>query len=130
MAMQHIHELSDADLNAAIAERVMGRRVAYLDPLPDYAQDIAAAWAVIEHLREQGWLVVVKAMPDNYPFYLDDDYEHKLLKRYTCHLSWMKDETPEGMRKRVLRHPWAFGETVGQSVGRAALEAAEDREGR
>lgn len=119
MAMQHIHELSDADLNAALAERVMGRRVAYLDPLPDYAHDIAAAWAVIEHLREQGWLVVVKAMPDNHPFYLDDDYREKLLSRYACSLDWVG----EGFR----REPWAFGETVGQAVGRAALEAEENR---
>jgi hypothetical protein len=93
--------------------------------LPDYTNDIRAMWAVVEQLRELGWLVNIKAMPDGRPFYLDDNYEGKLLKPYTCNLSWMDRDTLEGTRKYIHTHPWGFGDTPGQAVCRAALESID-----
>lgn len=164
MAQQHIHEMSDHDLNMAVAERVMGWRwvtdstgynsyfyspamiewsLKQREPgtpgktgnphpsattsVPDYAHDIPAAWSVVEQLRAVGWLVVIKAMPDGRPFWLDDNYEGKLLKPYTCTLSWMRRDSIEDDRKYIHTHPWGFGDTMGQAICRVALEVVDER---
>lgn len=122
MPQQHIHEMPDDELRCAVSERVMGGPV----QIHDYVGEVEHAWAVAEKLRQLGWLVVVKAIPDGFPFLLDnDDPRARLEKVYTCSLTWMPTDTPEGERRRIFTHPWAFGETLGRAICRVALEAAE-----
>lgn len=120
MAQQHIHELTDDQLNERVSRRVMG----FLIDINPYVSDIAQTWAVVEELRRIGWLVVIKAIPDGFPFMLDnDDPRARLEKTYICSLTWMPTDTQEGVRRRIQAHPWAFGETIGRAVCRVALEA-------
>jgi len=123
MPQQHIHELTDDQLNLQVSRRVMG----FLIDINDYTGDIALTWAVVKELRQIGWLVVIKAIPDGFPFLLDnDDPRARLEKTYTCALTWMPTDTIEGTRRRIFTHPWAFGETIGRAVCRVALEAIEE----
>lgn len=62
---------------------------AYRSPAPPYSTDIVQAMRVVEHLRQQGWLVRVQEMPDGWP-YLDGTTGQPLFyaKSYVS-LDWM-----------------------------------------
>jgi hypothetical protein len=125
MPTKEIHELPDAALEGAVAVRLFGAAPDVVRP--PYVSDTAAAWVVAEKLRELGWLVVVKMIPDGHPFLLDqDDPRARLHKRYTCSLTWIAGRAAAGdAHKYIFAHPWAFGETLGQAICRAALESLE-----
>lgn len=89
---------------------------------PPFSGEIASAWALAEHLREQGWLVTLKAIPDGEPFWLaDDDPRARVFRPYSCVLTWMRRETVEGTRRYIHAHPHGFGDTPGEAICRAAL---------
>lgn len=106
------------DLDALVAERVMGWHVQYTR-IGDYwmgatrhdptwsvkeftpSTDIAAAWLVVERMREQEWAMNL------------DVAEGDKLKPYDCRL-FNRDG-----RRRVL----AYGETFPLAICRAALKA-------
>lgn len=88
MTQDDVMRLSGRELDAAVAELVFGLRVVECDPvdgrygpytvreghwtrvngetyplldlLPEYSTDIAAAWEVVDRLRDLNWHVVVK----------------------------------------------------------------------
>jgi len=66
--------MTDRELDAMVAEHVMGWYRTAMDwfvrkgkfrrePKP-YSTDIAAAWLVVEAMRERGWSVFIDDMPD------------------------------------------------------------------
>lgn len=111
-------------LDRAVSRVVFGHE---LEQPPAYSTDIAAAWLVVEHLREAGWLVVTKSMPDGFPFLLGDDWvtDPKMFTRATCNLSWMRKDSPTDARKSIFLRPWTRGDSVPEAVCRAALLAAD-----
>jgi hypothetical protein len=50
-------------LDAEIAEKVMGYDISF-SPLPHYSTDIAAAWLVVEQMREMGYWPKVSYLVD------------------------------------------------------------------
>lgn len=133
------------ELDRLVAERVMGWRVfgtpevyAYwtepyegekrlgdMPSLPRFSTDIAAAWTVVERMREMKWLVRVQEMPDNYP-YLDNMTGEPLFyaKAYVT-MEWMP-RISERTGKLVMPR-CARATTAPLSICRAALAAAEGR---
>lgn len=82
---------------------------------PPFSRDIATAWALAEALREQGWLVGLKAIPDGSAFWLaGDDPLARVFHSYACTF------TREGTRRYV---PHGFGDTPGEAICRAALDS-------
>ena len=43
------------ELDALVAEKVMGAKVVFVENVPYYSTDIAAAWEVVNHLLCHGW---------------------------------------------------------------------------
>lgn len=92
-----------------------------------YSTDISAAWTVVRHLRDRGWLVVVKEMPERHAFVMGDDpaADPKVDARCLVELSWMPTETDEDLRRRLHLNPLGIAETAPHAVCLAALQAAE-----
>jgi hypothetical protein len=124
MKVKDIEKLEGRQLDAAVAERVMGADkekeidLAMLDPsgvidsfrdtiwaniLPHYSTDIAAAWRVVEKLREEGWQVVINV--------LDDGAEVAVT------------------RHEMAGHLYEFADTAPLAISRAALRAVAADEG-
>lgn len=90
-------ELEGRELDVAVARELMGLSVQHHDPpligiagppirwsylsdetdygpeplrfrVPEYSDKIWNAWEAVEHLREQGFMSVLKHMPDDHPF--------------------------------------------------------------
>ncbi|MDQ4121691.1 MAG: hypothetical protein M3209_09625 [Acidobacteriota bacterium] len=109
-----------------------------LRPAPDrradepaaYSSLINMAWIVVEHLREQGWLVYVSALPDDYPFPaakpLTD--EMQMPKRAACSMDWIGKQTAEDVLRRSKNQPFAIAETPALAICLAALKAVEAEE--
>ena len=87
-----------------------------------YSSDIGDAWRVVEHLREQGWLVVVKEMPDAYPFLGDGRSEERLFTRAVCELTWMDRLKPENRDVCRRTHCTGIGDSAPIAICRAALQ--------
>lgn len=93
-------------------------------PRPD--RDPAECKAVREFMRQQGWLVVLKALPDDFPWRGEDDEEIKTDRRFLCELSWMPLDTPKDTRMRLYARPWAFGATEEIATVKACAIAVEE----
>jgi|GEM_PF-6073081 len=91
--------------------------------VPRYAEELTAAWQVLERLRQDGWLATVKMMPDGFPFRGDVDNDEKFYARVAVELTWMPQKTVQDCRRSISLHPFAMGSTVPEVICKAALEA-------
>lgn len=94
---------------------------------PWYSRSIPKAWEVVEKLRDAGWLVVVKAMPEGFPFRGEHDSE-RWQARYAVELTWMPLQTAADMRRAIYLQPCALADSLPEAVCRAALEAVRQLE--
>jgi Phage ABA sandwich domain len=95
--------------------------------LPHYSSDIGAAWLVVEALRQQGWLVEVKEMPDGFPFLGPDDMDPqpRIFRRACCFLHWVSTQGVDNTRRYIHLHPSGLGHTTPEAICRAALDSVE-----
>jgi hypothetical protein len=96
----------------------------------DYSTEMAAAWQVVDKLRESDWLVVIKAMPAGIPFLFDDgDRDLKLHREAFVSLTyvgWQRPDAPEAAHRRhFANNPMQAADTVPHAICRAALAAVE-----
>ncbi len=119
---------ADAETAAEIDEhQAAGGYDDYL--LPPYSVDIAAAWRVVERLRQQGWLVRVQEMPDGYPYLDNMTGEPAFYAKALCHLFWVPNKTmQDAARKfRPSSDRMFKAETAPHAICLAALAVAEER---
>lgn len=88
--------------------------------VPYYSTFIRESWEVVEKLRSLGWLVVLKAMPEGFPFRFQDD-ETKVHRRYVCSANWMPIKTPGDCRRYIHANPYSFDDSAPLAVCRCAL---------
>lgn len=111
------------ELDALVAERVMGWKLfasepgygrpphqitLVLTPIPHYSTDIAAAWIIVEKLRDM-WTEAtegVSGFVDDFPRPFDDNVFFEYLHR-----------------RADRRWPWAFLYVTPHNICRAALKA-------
>lgn len=117
------------ELDALVSSKVMGLtsgcQTVPWSLVPRYSTNIQDAWQVVEHLRRQGWLVVVKEMPDGFPFLGPDDMDPqpRVFRRACCSLQWISTKGVENTRRSIHLHPIGLGDTVPEAICRAALDA-------
>jgi len=46
----------------------------------------------MEVLRQQGWLVVLKCIPDGFPWIVDEELNLTSCRRWVCEASWAKHD--------------------------------------
>lgn len=101
---------------------VLGHNWKCLEIVPDYSDDIAAAWQVVAHLRSIGWIVRVQEMPDGVPFVagagLRPEENQPLRVRAAC----MLYPTPQARDGVQI---CALGETPALAICRAALKTVQ-----
>jgi len=95
--------------------------------VPSYSSDLVTAFKLVDHLRALGWLVVIKAMPDDGSFLAGGDRtrDPEVRSRYVAEVTrmpWAGDyaEHPTGQRAF-----WAFADAAPEAIARAALAALE-----
>lgn len=142
--------MTNEQIDSLVAEKVFGwtldKRPGYGWPVPNavvpamkhpaYSATIAAAWSVVEKMREDDWLVVVKCNTDAARFTIEgsrSEYDAPSPDRpigpkgsCVCELSCMrvcKDPTARWRNNR-----WAMADTAPRAICIAAL-AAVDGEG-
>lgn len=91
--------------------------------VPPYSRELGAAWLVVEKLRQDGWLVTVKLMPDGFPFRGSVDSDEQWKVKVAVELTWMPQKTAEDCRRSITLHPFALGDEVPETICKAALEA-------
>ncbi len=96
--------------------------------LPYYSSEIATAWLIVEKLRSEGWLVVIKEMPDTFPFIGDDEGKWKIHKRSYVHLQYMPDKTKRDIRRTLALRPHGFGGNAPEAICAAVLALREQEE--
>jgi hypothetical protein len=98
----------------------------YATEVPHYSASPAAALEVVEALRQRGWLVILKAMPDGLPFLAFENTEIRV--RYVASGQWMRNLTPADTGLRIHAHPTGMADTLALATARLALEcvAAEE----
>lgn len=117
------------ELDRLVAERVMGVTDFEGWEMPHYSSHITPAWAVVERLRQAGWLVRVQEMPDGFPWLLDaDDPRARVYKRAVCLLQWVRLDTRRDMQRFLWHWPKGFADTAPMAICRAALESVEEWE--
>lgn len=88
--------------------------IAWVRPVPFYSSLIELAWDVVEHLRQQGWLVCVQelpvggAVPANKP-------------RAACELIWLRCPPAHDLARRMCTRLWVEADTAPEAICRAAL---------
>jgi hypothetical protein len=149
MTNEEINKLeAGRELDILIAEKLLGvsRLEARVDPTvrdgepqfhwgypvghdfaPNFSTDIAGAWRLVEHLREQGWIVRVQEMPDDLPFLAGSGWESgpapEIQRRAMCQL--YRNTARKQQDCMFGRDIVAFGETTALAICRAALTALE-----
>jgi len=115
-----------AHVGRFLGDRIAREVDAYRVSPPPYSSDLAAAWELVERLRQQGWLVVVKAIPDGFPFLGPDDMDPvpKVYRRFCCSLQWISIDGVKNTRRSINLHPFATGDSLPEAICRCALEAA------
>lgn len=99
---------------------------------PRFSTDPAAAKEVTELLRRRGWLVVVKHMPDGFPFILGNDAvtdpkvrsTHFAEAQYVGHQLKPERELNDYQKRMRMSHPLSFAEGAELVVCCLALEVA------
>jgi Phage ABA sandwich domain len=125
------------DLDALIHRRFLGKddlpKSFPLDSppgrfrLPAYSYEIADAWLVVDKLREMGFLVTVKDMPEGYPFVAGNDaaVDAKLHVRAICELYFVRrfdsEQTRPVLSRKFWHAPTTMGDTPAEAICRAAL---------
>jgi len=123
------------DTDVEIARQVLGERIgqyatdggphrfiqAYglVRDVPPFSTELGAAWQVVEHLRERGFLVRVIEHPDD----SGHDSEHRrawLARRSEC----LVEQHVRGVRRRAGH---AYAATPALAICRAALESVGAR---
>jgi hypothetical protein len=96
-------------------------------PNPNYCENIADAWRVIDELRGRGWLAVVKDMPDGFPFLDDNDNTraNKIFRRACADFQWMPRANIEDTRKYIHSHVFTVADTPARAICEAAKKAVE-----
>jgi hypothetical protein len=122
------HPEAGPDLDVEVARRVLGERIGHYDAgdgthyfiesfglvreIPPFSTDLAAAWKVVEHLRDAGFLVRVVEHPES-----ERRHEEPRLtwdaRRHEC----LVEQTVRGVRRRAGAH----ASTVPLAICRAAL---------
>lgn len=91
-----------------------------------YSTDERTALEVVEWLRQQGFLVTLKWMPDGFNFMAGNDGPELPKWRRVCELQYMPMKTAEDVRRQISLHPVGSGQTMPEAVCRAALKAVHD----
>ena len=91
-----------------------------------FSTDDREALQVIEWLRQQKWLVVVKWMPDDFNFQAGNDGPEIPQWRRFCELMWMPANSAENMHRQITLHPFGVGATAAEAICRVALGAVYD----
>lgn len=108
-----------------------------MDESVNAEEALIQAFAITKQLRDEGWLVAVKLMPNGFSFLSDDENWKDQPKLYTCvycSLSWMPTNTLENIRKRIWYHPHGWSDTTPieqaylEAITKAAAMAHETRE--
>ncbi len=122
------------DLDVAVAQHVLGERIGHYDTdrgphffieahgivrdLPQFSTDLEAAWKVVEHLRDTGFVVRIVEHPES-----ERRHEEPKLtwdaRRHEC----LVEQTVRGVRRRAN----AYGNTVPLAICRAALAIVQGR---
>lgn len=106
-------------------DSMIGKMIGDETPL-FYSTRDHAALNLIEWLRQQGYLVTVKWMPDGYNFMAGNDGPELPSWRRVCELMYMPMDTHESTRRRIHLNPVGKGDTMAEAVCRAALKAVHD----
>ena len=95
--------------------------------VPCFCQEIEAAWRVVKQLRSEGWLVIVKEMPEGFPYLAGDDWtrDPKVHVRSYVSAQWMPLKTAEDCRRFVGLHPDGMGDSAPVAICRCALRVRE-----
>jgi hypothetical protein len=94
---------------------------------PHFSRRIEAAWAIVEKLRQEGWLFVVKVMPDGHSYIAGNDptVDPKITRRSVCEMMYMPSGSNADLRKRLHNRPRAIADTEPMAICKAALMAYE-----
>ena len=119
------------DLDVEVARRVFGEEIGAYDTdagprqfiksfglsrdVPPYSSEIAAAWTVVERLRDDGFLVRVQEHPESFRH----DFEERLAWRARRAMCLMERVTL-GVHQRA---GIGYADTAALAICRAALEA-------
>jgi hypothetical protein len=147
--------LTGTDLDAAVAEHVMGWRIVgagevdgyapgywtqqppgEINPTgwagpPPYSTTILYGWKVVERLREQGYLVRVQEHPDGFPFYLAltehnlPDERSRIDKQAMCLIN-LYGPASEGKPFRACEGR-GYGASAPEAICRAALDLLDNQ---
>ena len=101
-----------------------------VDECPNYSAFIADAWRVVEKMRLDDWLVIVKAMPERFGYLIEgsrSEYDAPCEDRYVLHGKYVCNL--ENMRRdfhhlRIVRP--GIGSTAPEAICLAALEAVKE----
>jgi hypothetical protein len=128
------HHEAGPDLDVEIARQILGEKIGHYDgpdgrhfftesfglvrEIPPFSSDLAAAWTVVEHLRDAGYLVRVVEHPES-----ERRYEEPRLtwneRRHEC----LVEQTVLGVRRRAN----TYASTVPLAICRAALAVTGPR---
>jgi hypothetical protein len=98
----------------------------YPSEVPPYSRDTAASIQVVEALRQESWLVTMKAMPAGFPFRASSTDE-PIPYRYVVETMWMPLRTVGDMRRSIHARCVGMADTLALAVCRCALECIDAR---
>jgi hypothetical protein len=122
------------DLDIMVAKHVLGERIGHYDSdqgvhyfieshglvrdIPPFSTDLAAAWKVVEHLRDAGFLVRVVEHPES-----ERRLEEPRLTWNERQHECLVEQSVRGVRRRANAH----ANTVPLAICRAALAIIQPR---
>ncbi len=122
------------DMDARIAILLFGWRWQSFNPregLPavaTYSTDIGAAWAVVEKLRDLGFMVRVQEMPDNYPYYANavNEPDQAIHRKTVCIVDYLKgmysnDPEERAKHQKYRRARTTYSDSTPHAICLAAL---------
>jgi hypothetical protein len=98
----------------------------YPSEVPPYSRDTTASIQVVEALRQEGWLVTVKAMPDGFLFRAGNTDE-EIRYPYVVEAMWIPLRTVGDMRRGIHARCVGMADTLALAVCRCALECIQAR---
>lgn len=119
------------ELDLLVAEKAMGIGTEWVGGLPAYSTDDAVAVKhIAPRLREQGWLVILKWMPKEFPFIIpgarsEYDAPHDDTElwhgKVVVELEYMRRYEERDLL--WVRSPLVVADTIAHALSLAALEA-------